>query len=52
MSVELLNQPQPDQMTMDEFIAECGEEDRGVCIWGSVCCLFSFFILIRYFVSR
>jgi hypothetical protein len=27
MSAELLNQPQPDQMTMDEFIAECGEED-------------------------
>jgi hypothetical protein len=26
-SVELLNQPQPDEMTMDEFIAECGEED-------------------------
>jgi hypothetical protein len=26
-SAELLNQPQPDEMTMDEFIAECGEED-------------------------
>jgi hypothetical protein len=27
ISAELLNQPQPDEMTMDEFIAECGEED-------------------------
>jgi hypothetical protein len=27
VSAELLNQPQPDEMTMNEFIAECGEED-------------------------
>ena len=30
ISAELLNQPQPDEMTMDEFIAECGEWGGGL----------------------
>jgi hypothetical protein len=49
----LHNKPVPADLSMEDFIVEEGEEEWDICsCFGIICYLFSFFILIDYFVSR